>query len=286
MIFSPSMSTRNSRQLRRAAEDARDGHLFAIWATEAADPVRIAGAPPHAVLRGGKAFCSAAAQATRVLITATLEGGEARMLLIPLRAGERARTGLFDTHGMRACGTGNVDFTGISAPEAALIGQPDDYLRQPEFSAGAWRASAVALGGLDALVEQVRRQLVARGRQGNPHQQARLGDMLIVAETASLWASKAAWVAESGRNSAGDVAGYVNLARIAIEGACLDAMRLAQRSLGLAAFVRPNPVERLLRDLATYLRQPAPDETLTEAASWFTEHDIPEIPTSGADAGG
>jgi alkylation response protein AidB-like acyl-CoA dehydrogenase len=221
-----------------------------------------------------------------VLITATQEGGEARMLLIPLRAGERARTGLFDTHGMRACGTGNVDFTGISAPEAALIGQPDDYLRQPEFSAGAWRASAVALGGLDALVEQVRRQLVARGRQGNPHQQARLGDMLIAAETASLWASKAAWVAESGRNSAGDVAGYVNLARIAIEGACLDAMRLAQRSLGLAVFVRPNPVERLLRDLATYLRQPAPDETLTEAASWFTERDLPEIPTSGADAGG
>jgi alkylation response protein AidB-like acyl-CoA dehydrogenase len=249
----------NAEQVRRAAEDARDGHLFAIWATEAADPVRIVGAPPHALLRGRKAFCSAAAQATRALITATSEEGETQMLLISLRAGERARTGCYDTHGMRACGTGEVDFSGISIPTAAVIGQPGDYLRQPEFSAGAWRASAVALGGLDALVEQARRQLVARGRQDNPHQRARLGELFIAAETASLWASKAARVAESGEASAGDVAGYVNLARIAIEGACLDAMRLAQRSLGLAAFVRPNPMERLLRDLATYLRQPAPD---------------------------
>jgi alkylation response protein AidB-like acyl-CoA dehydrogenase len=274
-----------AEQLRRAAEDARDGHLFAIWATEAADPVRIAGARPHARLRGGKVFCSAAAQATRALITATSQEGEARMLLIPLRAGERARASPYDTHGMRACGTDNVDFTGIPAPATALIGQPDDYLRQPEFSAGAWRASAVALGGLDALVEQVRRQLVARRRQDDPHQRARLGELFIAVETASLWAAKAAWIAEGGGTGGGDVAGYVNLARIAIEAACLDAMRLAQRSLGLAAFVRPNPVERLLRDLATYLRQPAPDETLTEAASWFTEHEIPEIPGGRADAG-
>src|SRR6185437_7525874 len=124
----------NAEQLGRAAEAARDGHLFAIWATEAPDPVRIIGAPPRALLRGGKVFCSAAAHATRALITASSEEGEARMLLVPLRAGERVRTGLHDTHGMRACGTGNVDFSGISVPKTALIGQPGDYLRQPEFS--------------------------------------------------------------------------------------------------------------------------------------------------------
>jgi hypothetical protein len=46
-------------------------------------------------------------------------------------------------------------------------------------------------------------------------------------------------------------------------------MRWVQRSLGLSAFGQGNPVERVCRDLATYLRQPAPDQTLTEAASWF-----------------
>jgi hypothetical protein len=35
-------------------------------------------------------------------------------------------------------------------------------------------------------------------------------------------------------------------------------------------------VERLCRDLATYLRQPAPDEALDDAAAWFMDHPLPE----------
>jgi hypothetical protein len=64
----------------------------------------------------------------------------------------------------------------------------------------------------------------------------------------------------------------VGLARIAVETACLDAMRLVQRSLGLSAFRHGNPVERICRDLGTYLRQPAPDAVLTEAAAHFARH--------------
>jgi hypothetical protein len=71
----------------------------------------------------------------------------------------------------------------------------------------------------------------------------------------------------------------VNLARIAIELGCVDAIAAIQRSLGLAAFVQANPVERLCRDLATYLRQPAPDEALDESAAYFMTHDLPGEPT-------
>jgi hypothetical protein len=46
-------------------------------------------------------------------------------------------------------------------------------------------------------------------------------------------------------------------------------MRLTQRSLGLGAFIAGHPVERLCRDLATYLRQPAPDEALDVAARHY-----------------
>jgi hypothetical protein len=49
-------------------------------------------------------------------------------------------------------------------------------------------------------------------------------------------------------------------------------MRLVQRSLGLSAFRHGNPVERICRDLGTYLRQPAPDAVLTEAAAHFARH--------------
>jgi hypothetical protein len=52
-------------------------------------------------------------------------------------------------------------------------------------------------------------------------------------------------------------------------------MRLVQRSLGLSSFRQGNPIELICRDLGTYLRQPAPDEVLTEAAVWFAGHSEP-----------
>ncbi|HWY81498.1 MAG TPA: hypothetical protein VNY10_06100 [Roseiarcus sp.] len=43
--------------------------------------------------------------------------------------------------------------------------------------------------------------------------------------------------------------------------------RFVQRSVGLQAFTRPNPIERVSRDLATYLRQLGPDRAVTNAAA-------------------
>ena len=168
--------------------------------------------------------------------------------------------------GMRAAANGIVHFDGMVLPTDALIGEPGDYLREPHLSCGAWRTTAVTLGGLDALVAATRDQLVRKRHQDAPLQQDRFGRMLIAQETARLWTVAAARRAELAEGSVADRVAYVNLARIAVEAACLDAMRLAQRALGLAAFIRPNPVERLLRDLSVYLRQPAPDAVLTEAA--------------------
>ena len=89
---------------------------------------------------------------------------------------------------------------------------PGDYLREPAFSAGAWRALAVIVGGIEALVDELRTQLHARQRHANPHQAARIAQALIAQETACLWTRKAAVVAESGTVTAGDAANYVNLA--------------------------------------------------------------------------
>jgi hypothetical protein len=61
-------------------------------------------------------------------------------------------------------------------------------------------------------------------------------------------------------------------------------MRLVQRSLGLAAFLPDNPVERLLRDLAVYLRQPAPDAALADGAAAFMADGMPPHGVAGAEA--
>ncbi len=92
---------------------------------------------------------------------------------------------------------------------------------------------------------------------------------MIARETCRLWVQSAARLAEDDRAEPRSAIAYVGLARIAVESACLDAMRLVQRSMGLTAFRHGHAVERICRDLSTYLRQPAPDEVLTEAARTF-----------------
>lgn len=43
-------------------------------------------------------------------------------------------------------------FDGFQVTPEALLGQPGDYLRQLDCAAGAWRTSAITLGGLEALL--------------------------------------------------------------------------------------------------------------------------------------
>jgi alkylation response protein AidB-like acyl-CoA dehydrogenase len=257
-------------QARRAAADAAAGHLFGVWNTDPGDtPLRLAGDR----LDGAKILASGAGYVTRALVTVA---GEPRpLLMVPLDAGDRADLSGWTAQGMRASATGRVDFGGIATAAVEPIGVPGAYLAQPDFSGGAWRVIAVQLGGLDALMVELRAGLVQRSRHTNPHQLARVGAALIAQETAALFVHRAAELAEAANPDAEQVVAYVGLARIAVETACLDAMRLAQRSIGLPAFMRPAAIERLCRDLATYLRQPVPDETLTEAAAWFMEHDLP-----------
>ena len=263
-------------QLHRLAGEIRAGGLCGIWVTEGPEPLRYRQGPDGIVLDGAKWFASGARHVTHPLITALSPDGAARLLLVRLGDDRDVAADAQSLGGMRGAGTGRVTFTGLVPGADALIGGPGDYLRQPEFSAGAWRGIAVALGGIDRLVDLLRDQLADRGRDDNPHQRARIGTALIARETAALWARKAALVAEGGRYGHGDVAATVNLARIACETAGLDVIRIVQRGLGLAAFLRSNAAERAMRDLATYLRQPAPDETLTEAAAWFTRRDLPD----------
>jgi alkylation response protein AidB-like acyl-CoA dehydrogenase len=254
-------------QIGRAAADAAHGHLFAIWNTEAPPGVRLEGD----LLAGRKDHGSAAGSATRPLITVD----QSRLLLVSLPQGQRATASKAVLHGMRATQSGSIDFTDYAPRAADWIGDPGDYLREPAFSAGAWRALAVIVGGVTALVDELRGQLHARNRHGNPHQASRMAQALIAQETALLWTRKAAILAESATAAPADAMHYVNLARRAVEAAALDAIQLTQCSLGLAALLDTNPVERLIRDLTTYLRQPALDEAIDEAAAHFVTAPLP-----------
>jgi alkylation response protein AidB-like acyl-CoA dehydrogenase len=261
----------NHQRIELVAEEARAGKLFGVWNTDDAKGLRLIQRHGRSWLEGRKILASGAGHIQRPLVTATDEKGRRLMVLPKLDAPDRADLSRWTAQGMRASATGAVDFTGIEIAPLEIVGNEGDYERQPWFSAGAWRFAAVHLGGMERLFDLLHRHLQETNRGQDPHQAARLGRAAMAVETARLWVAQAASIAEAplGSRAPEQLVAFVNLARLAVEAAALDLMQLIQRSVGLQAFLRPNPIERISRDLATYLRQPGPDRALTDAAAWI-----------------
>jgi alkylation response protein AidB-like acyl-CoA dehydrogenase len=251
--------------LRRAAADAADGRLIAVWVTDA--PGVVLRVRKDGQLHGGKAFCSGAGAVSRAIVTCQSTDGTVRMAYVDVE--DAPVTPLpASLQGVRAAITGQVDLTGRAVAPGCWLGAPGDYLREPLFSAGAWRTSAVTAGCLARLVDVMLADLKRRGRAEAPAQQARIGRAWIARETALHWISHVAAIAEDpAARPSEEIVAQVNLARIAIEACCVEALALAERSLGLQAFLSGTEIERIRRDLGTYLRQPALDEILAQAAS-------------------
>ncbi len=258
------------------AADVKGGMLLGVWNTDdAARPLRLNGKGECRMLEGRKVLCSGVGSITRPLVTARDENDALLMIVPRLKAHEGHDLSAWTPMGMRASATGSQDFTGVRVHDDEIMGRNDDYHRQPAFSGGAWRFAAVHLGGMDALMDLCRSHLRKTGRGGDAHQSARLGQAAIAVETAALWVERTASVTETASREPEEIVAYVNLARLAVERAALDLIELVQRSIGLPAFMRPSPVERIMRDLSTYLRQPAPDRALTTAAAWVLKQNRP-----------
>ena len=257
---------------RALLADAVSGHLFGVWNTEPAADGLVLG--EDGSLRGQKTFASGAGRVTRALVTARRPGRtEPEMLVVALDPNTRADLSAWRAQGMRASATGTVDLTGL-APLARLGGL-DDYHREPHFSGGAWRFAAVQLGGIEAVFEAWRGHLARTGRGVDPHQLARLGEGAIALEGARSFVTRAAGLVAHDAVPPERIVAFVGLTRLAVERAGLEVLGLAQRSVGLQGFLRGHPLERLSRDLATYLRQPAPDRALTAAAATILAADGP-----------
>jgi len=270
------------------AADARAGKLFGVWNTEASDGVRIlpVGGGRYR-LEGSKTFTSGAGYVARALVPGALETpGEQpgwQMCVAPMdEAAAAIDPSWWRPLGMRASASYRVDFTGVELDADALIGAPGDYYRQPLFSGGAIRFAAVQLGAAAALFDLFRAYLRELGRTDDPYQRQRAGEVAILVEGGELWLRGAASVVEDHADafdmSAPDptrgtdtVVAYVNMARTAIEGLCLDVMRLVERSVGARGLLRPYPFERIHRDLTLYLRQPAPDAALAGAGRFVLD---------------
>ena len=265
-------------QARALAQDVQAGAVCGVWNAEAPPGLHLEPAPGGSTsgrLRGSKIYASGLGLVTRPILTARTETGEMLMLAPRLTRPPPHDLSAWTVRGMRATATGTVDFTGSEIGAQDIVGEAGDYYRAPLFKGGAWRFAAVQAGAVLRITQLMREELRRRGREGDPHQKARLGAAALAAETAELWVRQAAALAEEPSSDHDAVEAYVNLARLAVERAALEVISLAERGLGLSALTRPNAVERVVRDLSTYLRQPFPDGALEDAAAYVAKREAP-----------
>lgn len=260
------------------------GRLFGVWNTQDAGGIRI-----HDLgngryrLEGAKTFCSGANHVSRPLITgewvsATKKGWQ--MCIIPTEKVQpiEADSSFWQPLGMQSSVSYRMDFTGIELTEDDLLGAPDAYYRQPYFSGGAIRFAAVQLGGAEAILEDVHRFLRSVNRTGDAFQQARVAEMTCLVESGNLWINQAGtktdeWLSQP--DATDRILAYANMTRTVIEDVCLRCMQLAERSVGSRGLMKPGVLERVHRDLTTYLRQPAPDATLTAIGNYVLNQENP-----------
>jgi len=267
----------NAEQQERWASDARAGHIFGVWNTEIPhEAVSFHDDGSALTLEGAKIFASGAGNITRPVVTGRREDGTRQMAVVPTDAakGTIDRTA-WRPMGMEASTSYRVDFSGVRLERENILGQPDDYTREPWFSGGAIRFAAVQAGGAEALLQITRDHLQKRKRTDCPHQQKRAGEMAIAVASARHWLAEAARHAERADEAPERFLAHSRLTRSAVEQACLQALEHAERSVGLPGMVRPHPLERVVRDLRMYLRQPSPDKALTEAGRYFLEATTP-----------
>lgn len=254
------------------ARDLEAGRVFGVWNTEPAPGMRIEpAAGGRRRLSGAKSFATGAGHLDRALITARDGDGAKRMVLVDMAGlDERADLSGWRVRGMRGTVSGVFDFDRIEVGEEALIGGPNDYEREPRFTAGAWRFCAVQLGAAEALVRHLRDHLLATGKADDPLQRARFGAAATGVRSAGCWVARAAQIAERGEDDAVPLA---LMTRGVVEDACLRAMEAAARGAGTAAFFEGSRIDRISRDLGLYLRQPFPDGARDRAVQAWLQRD-------------
>lgn len=256
------------------AADVHAGRQFSVWNTQAHDGIHIHPTPNGRYeLQGAKTFASGAAHVARPLITGAMEDSGWQMVIVPT---ERVRAAVADPSfwhplGMRATASVHMDYSGVTVGAEDLLGEPGDYYTQPAFGGGGIRFMAVQMGGAASVLDHTRQFLREQGRTGDPFQRERTGKMASLVETGDLWLRGAGELTDNPEANPDTVVQYAHMARSVIENICLDVLRLSERCVGARGLLRPNPFERIHRDLTLYLRQPGSDSALVDAGRCVLE---------------
>lgn len=256
----------SARQQRQMQRNLAEGQFYGVWATEPAPGVGLV----DSGLTGGKTFASGAGHLSHAIVTAQPAAGPRRLVIVPANDLTRADVSGWTVRGMRATMSGSYDLTGLAIGPDDLLGAPGVYDDEPRFTAGAWRFTAVQLGGVEALVAETRAAMSEAAR-GDPLQRLKFADAVEAMRSAYLWVQKAAAMFDQHH---ADAPAFVRMTRGAVERAALEVITLAARIIGTRSAFDGQRIDKISRDLSLYLRQGGPDHARDQAAIAWLDHDI------------
>ncbi|HTA36506.1 MAG TPA: acyl-CoA dehydrogenase family protein [Solirubrobacteraceae bacterium] len=264
---------------RELAAIARGDLLLGVWGADPAPgegpPARIVpdtdGAP---VLRGAKTFCSGAGGVQRALVIARDEHDERRVAYLDTASGVVVDRSWYRASGLRASESHRVEFH--DAPVLALLGGPDEIMREPWFSRDAVRTSATWAGIADRILDATVAALA--GRSPDELRLHALGGMRVARATIDRWLEHAVARLDAAAGEASESVGAAQAdgrdeprwralsaeCRLALSGAARLIVGEAVRVAGSRELVVGGPLDRARRDLDLFLLQHRLDPKLVE----------------------
>jgi alkylation response protein AidB-like acyl-CoA dehydrogenase len=166
----------------------------------------------------------------------------------------------WDPIGMRATVSHLVRFDRTFVPAGNVLGYPGQYLLEGWQTRFIPHYAASFLGAAEAARDYALDYLSTQGRGGDPYVQHRVARMAIHVETAHLWLRHVARLWDEREEAAAQAAG--SRARWLVEQLADETVRHAVHACGARSLIRPSPLERIVRDLALYLRHDDDDRIL------------------------
>ncbi len=277
------------------ARIARGELLLGVWG---ADPAPGEGPPARVLenadgglmLTGVKTFCSGAGGVQRALIVARGAHDAKRIAYVDATRGLRLDRDWYRASGLRASESHRVEFD--QAPVLALLGGPDEIVREPWFSRDAVRTSATWAGIADSILAATL-ELVGERALADDLRLHAIGRMRVAQSSIDRWLEHAVGVLDGAEPAHARHAGDGALIDGAIAGngesatdrarphgtderalaaecrlALSDAGRLiaaeAARVCGSRALIGGSALDRARRDLDLFLLQHRLDPKLVE----------------------
>ena len=260
------------RYLPRVVEQ---GETFVFWGSEPAnpnDPRLVLGGTIAQPVEGGylingrKQFSTSAGGATYAILFAVLPERKNILdsLLMPIirvdGPGVTIEPEWWQPLGMRATVSHMVRLENVFVPAEDVIGGPGAYFKE------RWQAkfipafAASFLGAAEAAMEFALPYIRKRGKEKDPYILHHVANARLSIETMMLWLRHAATLWENRHIADAEVAS--NSCRYLAEQHALSVLDHAVRACGAGSLLKPHPLERILRDLQTYVRHENSDALL------------------------